>query len=141
MTPGSGPMLARAKISREKHGARLLDPTKASSLLMGDGKKSKVVDVRTAAQAAGHQINGKAGIRPQGAVSIPLDDLVSDEASVSAVLEGPGPTLLVCSKGPKSLVTLDYLIEIMGPDVELYALDGGITAWDNAGLPTNPVEE
>ena len=46
------------------------------------------------------------------------------------------PLLLVCSKGPKSLVALDYLAERCPRAV---AVEGGITAWDAAVLPTEEV--
>jgi rhodanese-related sulfurtransferase len=41
--------------------------------------------------------------------------------------------VLVCSRGPKSLVALDWLAEACPRAV---CVDGGITAWDVAKLPT-----
>ena len=39
----------------------------------------------------------------------------------------------MCSRGPKSLVALDYLAERYPNAV---CVEGGITAWDAAALPT-----
>jgi len=41
--------------------------------------------------------------------------------------------VLVCSRGPKSLVALDWLAEACPRAV---CVEGGITAWDVAKLPT-----
>ena len=46
------------------------------------------------------------------------------------------PTVLVCSKGPKSLVALDYLAEHCPKAV---CVEGGVVAWDKAKLPTEDV--
>ena len=44
--------------------------------------------------------------------------------------------VLVCSRGPKSLVALDYLAERCPRAV---CIEGGIEAWDVAKLPTEAV--
>ena len=46
------------------------------------------------------------------------------------------PVLLVCSKGPKSLVALDFLADLCPRAV---CVAGGIAAWDEAALPTEDV--
>ena len=43
------------------------------------------------------------------------------------------PGLSVCSKGPKSLVALDFLYDRFE---RVYCIEGGITAWAQAKLPT-----
>ena len=86
--------------------------------------------MRTAQQREEHTINGRRGVGVKGALSIPLDDLVSGTAE----LPPPDtPLLLVCSKGPKSLVALDFVAERWK---RARCVEGGVTAWDKAALPT-----
>ena len=65
-----------------------------------------------------------------GARCVPLDDMVSGAAGLP---DPERPLLLVCSRGPKSLVALDYLADSHPRAV---CVEGGITAWDVAKLPT-----
>ena len=62
---------------------------------------------------------------------VSLDDMASGAAPLPP--EG-APLLLVCSKGPKSLVALDVLAA--RERERAFVVDGGITAWDLMGLPT-----
>ena len=84
-------------------------------------------------QATAHEINGRAGRTIRGSSRVALDAMVAGEAP-SPPRERP--LLLACSRGPKSLVALDYLSEKCA---RVYTIDGGITAWDQAGLPTQDV--
>ena len=62
---------------------------------------------------------------------MPLEAIVGG----SAYLPDPnadGALLLVCSHGTKSLVALDFLYERFEA---LYCIDGGVAAWQTAGLP------
>ena len=131
MTPGSPEMLARANEVKARLGERVLSPLEASSFLMDED--ADVVDVRTLEQAAAHEINGQAGRTIRGSSRVSLDAMVAGEEP-SPPRERP--LLLACSRGPKSLVALDYLSEKCA---RVYTIDGGITAWDQAGLPTQDV--
>eukprot|EP00966_Prymnesium_polylepis_P265972 6143821-Prymnesium_polylepis.1 len=134
MQPGSPEMLARAKAAAKQYEDRVLTPLEAFSLI-GDEDAIELVDVRTVEQQRGHEINGKAGRSILGAVSTPLDDIVAGttpppDGSASVVL-------LACSKGPKSLVALDYLAASGAG--RFYCIEGGITAWEQANLPMTDV--
>mmetsp|Transcript_26013 Transcript_26013/g.66050 ORF Transcript_26013/g.66050 Transcript_26013/m.66050 type:complete len:168 (-) Transcript_26013:378-881(-) len=131
MTPGSAEMKARAQDARAKFPDLILEPMEAT--LFAIKHKAKIIDVRTAAERVSHEINGRPGVAVTGALSIPLDDMVSGSAPVPS-----GPLLLVCSKGPKSLVALDYLLGDVGVD-GVWVVDGGTTAWDTEGLPVESV--
>merc|ERR1740124_774769 len=66
----------------------------------------------------------------RGARAASLDDMVGGRVAL------PPPeqlVVLVCSRGPKSLVALDWLAEACPRAV---CVEGGITAWDVAKLPT-----
>ena len=73
---------------------------------------------------------------------VPLDDMVSGAIPLPEGNQGQN-IVLCCSKGPKSLVALDYLsaaLELEGANVHVHAIAGGITAWDLEGLPTEDVQ-
>jgi rhodanese-related sulfurtransferase len=129
MEPGSAEMLARAKDTAAQWADRIVTPLEAFALL-AEEEDVEVVDVRTGAQRAGHAINGRAGVSVMGALSIPLDDVVAGRASLPPADKR---IVLVCSRGPKSLVALGYLAEAYPRAV---CVEGGITAWDSAHLPT-----
>lgn len=132
MTPGSPEMRARAALVQKRWASRVLTPYEAFKLL-GDEDAIEVYDVRTSEQAANHEINGCKGTTVLGAKSLPLDDIVSGMVDVPP---SELPIILVCSRGPKSLVALDYLAETCPKAV---CIEGGITAWDVAKLPTQSV--
>ena len=89
--------------------------------------------MRTAEQRESHSINERGQMTVRGALSVPLDDVVSGAV---ALPDAAAPLVLVCSRGPKSLVALDYLAERCPRAV---AVEGGISAWDSASLPTEDV--
>ena len=132
MTPASEAMKARAAAAKAQWAERVLTPYEAFAL-MADEDEIEVLDVRTSAQRAGHEINGRAGVSVLGARSVPLDDLVSGAAPLPPAGQ---PVLLVCSRGPKSLVALDYLAACC-PLAR--CVEGGITAWEAQYLPTEEV--
>ena len=132
MTPGSSEILARAKASKAAWSERVLTPLETFALI-GDEDDIEIYDVRTHEQRKGHAINGRVGVTVKGATSLPLDDLVSGAAELPP---SELPVVFVCSKGPKSLVTLDWLAERCPRAV---CVEGGITAWDAAALPTDDV--
>ena len=131
MTPGSEEMKARAAVSKARWSDRVLTPLEAFALV-GDEDDIEIYDVRTAEQRSGHDINEQGPKAITGSVSVPLDDLVSGKAPLPP--DG-APIVLVCSRGPKSLVALDYLSEVSSARV--VCVEGGITAWHAAALPTD----
>ena len=132
MTPRAPEMLARAALSKERWRDRVLTPYEAFAVI-GDEDDIEIYDVRTDEQAKAHEINGKKGQRVLGAISVPLDDLVSGAKELPPA---DTPIVLVCSHGPKSLVALDYLSEACPRAV---CVEGGISAWDSAVLPVEDV--
>ena len=133
MTPGSPELLARAELAKARWSDRVLTPYEAFAFI-GDNDDVEVFDVRTAEQRASHAINERGPRAVVGSVSLPLDDIVSGAAPPPS---SDLPLVLVCSKGPKSLVALDYLAQRCPRAV---CVEGGINAWDKAVLPTEPVE-
>jgi rhodanese-related sulfurtransferase len=81
-----------------------------------------LVDVR--------ELNEFRQLRVPGAVLVPL----SDFAAAHARLPKDRPLLLMCASGKRSLVAAEYLSRNGYPDVT--NVEGGITAWHRAGLPT-----
>lgn len=132
MTPRSAEMLARASAAQAKWADRVLTPMEAFAML-GDEDDIEVCDVRTTEQRETHTVNGVEGVSVMGARSLPLDDLVSGAAELPPADQ---PLILVCSRGPKSLVALDYLAEACPRAV---CVEGGVEAWDAAKLPTEEV--
>lgn len=132
MEPGSEAMLQRAAAAKARLAARVLTPYEVAALICDDEEEEEVeiLDVRTPAQRATHEINGHGPLTPRGARAASLDDMVDGRVAL------PSPeqlVVLVCSRGPKSLVALDWLAEACPRAV---CVDGGITAWDVAKLPT-----
>lgn len=132
MEPGSPEMKARAQVAREKYADKILNPKDATLFALEN--QAKIIDVRTAAERARHEINGVKGRTIRGALSCPLNDMVAGTTPVPS-----GPLLLVCTRGPKSLVALDFILGDAGVKADVRLVDGGTTAWDSAGLPTENV--
>lgn len=80
--------------------------------------RARVVDVRTPAEFGGTHI--------EGSLAMPLDRLRPEE------LKG-GDWVLVCQSGKRAATARDKL-EAAGCD-RLRVLDGGLAAWERAGLP------
>jgi rhodanese-related sulfurtransferase len=98
-----------------------LAPTQARELMEGG---AQAVDVRTAVEhAAGHIA---------GATHIPLDRLDADSA---ANLDADRPVVLYCRGGNRSTVAAEAL---RNSGFDAHSIDGGLVAWDEAGLPLEP---
>jgi rhodanese-related sulfurtransferase len=120
----------------------VLTPYEAAALICeeddeGEGGAEgeiEVLDVRTQAQREQHAINERGpGMTVRGARAAPLDEMVAGRLAL------PPPerrVVLVCSRGPKSLVALDWLAEACPRAV---CVEGGISAWDVAKLPIERV--
>ena len=67
---------------------------------------------------------------PEGAVLIPLGDVGSRAASE---LAADAPVYVICRTGNRSQTASDVLVGL--GFTEVYNVDGGVTAWIDAGLP------
>jgi len=84
---------------------------------------AQIVDVREPVEWA------ETGV-PQGAALIPLGDLESAAASELATDQ---PVYVICRSGNRSQTGSDILVGL--GYTQVYNVDGGITAWLDAGLP------
>jgi rhodanese-related sulfurtransferase len=101
-----------------------LDPAEASRRLGGgDGPdRPLLVDVREPAEFAERRI--------PGAVLLPLSGLADDPEA----LPMDRPLIIHCASGKRSQVAAEFLSRHGYGDVS--NLEGGILAWQRAGLPT-----
>ena len=116
-------------------------PATAESAPAGEGSGWVTVDVQTANEAlsSGGEAQlvdvrepdewAETGV-PQGAVLIPLGDLESRAASE---LAADRPVYVICRSGNRSRTGSDILVGL--GFAEAYSVDGGVTAWLDAGLP------
>jgi rhodanese-related sulfurtransferase len=84
---------------------------------------AQIVDVREPEEWA------ETGV-PEGAALIPLGDL---EAQAAGGLQSDKPVYVICRSGNRSQTGSDILVGLGFSEV--YNVDGGITAWLDAGLP------
>ena len=84
---------------------------------------AQIVDVREPEEWA------ETGV-PQGAVLIPLAEV---ESRAPAELDAGSPVYVICRSGNRSRTASDVLIGL--GFTEVYNVDGGVTAWLDAGLP------
>jgi rhodanese-related sulfurtransferase len=88
-----------------------------------------ILDVRTPAEFQSAHI--------PGSFNVPLD-LLAEHASQLASVAG-GPVVLVCQSGMRARQAEQALIRTDLP--RLHVMNGGINAWDRAGLPLNRGQE
>lgn len=89
------------------------------------GERVALIDVRTPVE---HQ-----EMHIAGSHLMPLDSL--DPAAVRSAAEGTGHCVLICRSGKRAEQALQKL-QAAGCD-NLVILDGGVAAWESAGLPLN----
>ena len=90
---------------------------------LGSNADAQIVDVREPEEWA------ETGV-PQGAVLIPLAEV---ESRAPAELDAGSPVYVICRSGNRSRTASDVLIGL--GFTEVYNVDGGFTAWLDAGLP------
>ncbi len=90
---------------------------------LGSSADAQIVDVREPDEWA------ETGV-PEGAVLVPLGDLESQAASE---LKADQPVYVICRSGNRSQTGSDILVGL--GFTQVYNVDGGITAWMDAGLP------
>jgi rhodanese-related sulfurtransferase len=98
-----------------------LPPAQARELIDGG---AQTVDVRTAAEHAASHISG--------AAHIPLDRLDQESAET---LDTARPVVVYCRGGNRSAMAAEAL---RNSGFEAHSIDGGLVAWDEAGLPLEP---
>ena len=136
--------LAAAGCSNQETGSSTgTDAPATMESAAGDtGSGWTTVDVQTAYDA----LNGNDGAQlvdvrepeewaetgvPQDAVLIPLGDL---ESQAAAELATDQPVYVICRSGNRSQTGSDILVGLGFSEV--YNVDGGVTAWQGSGLPT-----
>ncbi|AJG17787.1 rhodanese-like domain-containing protein [Cupriavidus basilensis] len=116
----SGGLLAWPTISRGTSG-KTVNPAAATQLI--NKRNAVVVDIREATEyAKGHLPQAK---------SAPLADLASRAASLAK--DKSVPIIVVCQTGQRSGKGQAALKE--AGYSEIYSLEGGLAAWQQAGLP------
>lgn len=93
--------------------------------LIEQGADIKLIDVRTPAEFESAHI--------PGSYNVPLDQLPEHREELRSRLNGPA--VLVCRSGARARQAEQVLREVDLP--ALHVLDGGLSAWEQAGLPTN----
>ena len=114
----SGVMLAWPTIMRRGHGLSAADATQ-----LINRRNAVVLDVRTTDEF------GKGHV-PQ-ARSIPFEELSAKAAQISK--NKSTPMLLVCQTGQRARKAEQVLTD--AGYAEVYTLQGGIEAWQTAGMP------
>jgi rhodanese-related sulfurtransferase len=105
----------------EVGGYTTVDVQTAHDALTSGG--AQIVDVREPEEWA------ETGV-PVGSVLIPLGDL---EAQAGAELKTQQPVYVICRSGNRSQTGSDILVGL--GYTQVYNVDGGVTAWIDAGLP------
>jgi len=105
---------------------RNLPPAELRSLL-AQGERLQLVDVREQAEFAGGRI--------PGARLLPLGELQSDATELDPLR----PVVCVCRSGKRSAQALEKLVALGFDQVQ--QLDGGLTAWEQAGFPLEKDEQ
>ncbi len=108
--------------SAEAAGYATVDVRTANDALSANDD-AQIVDVREPEEWA------ETGV-PQGAVLIPLAEV---ESRAPAELDADSPVYVICRSGNRSRTASDILIGLGFTAV--YNVDGGVTAWLDAGLP------
>ena len=96
-------------------------PAQARELIDGG---AQVVDVRTAIEHAESHISG--------AAHIPLDRLDQDSAET---LDAGRAVVVYCRSGNRSEMAAEAL---RNSGFDAHSIEGGLVAWDEAGLPLEP---
>jgi rhodanese-related sulfurtransferase len=100
-----------------------LVPATSVAEALQNGTPLILLDVRTPAEYAAHHL--------AQSVNLPLNHLPTHAATLREVLQGP--TVLICRSGERARQAAALLeaAEL----TQIHVLEGGITAWEHAGLP------
>lgn len=108
----------------EAGGIRLVSAEEGESIRTDPPEGLVVLDVRTPEEFAEGHLEG----------AVMLDFYEEDFADQLAELDPDAPYLLYCRSGNRSGQTVELMRELGFTNVA--DVDGGILAWDEAGLPT-----
>lgn len=126
-SPGQGsPAAWESTLGVPAPGYDTVDVDGAFQAVTSD-ESARLVDVREPAEWA------ETGV-PEGAALIPLGDLESRAAELAA----DSPIYVICRSGNRSRTASDILIGL--GFTQVYNVDGGVTAWVEAGLPMEPYQ-
>ena len=117
----AGLLLITAALAAETNAVRHVQPAEAEKLIAG--KKVVVLDVRTPKEFAAGHIAGATNI----------NFLSADFAKAIAGLDTNRSYLVHCAVGGRSTQSLPKFEKLQFQS--LYHLDGGLKAWEKAGLP------
>jgi rhodanese-related sulfurtransferase len=92
--------------------------------LQREGRDVRLIDVRSPAEYASVHI--------PGSYNVPLDQLGEHRAELRAL---DAPIVLICRSGNRARQAEALLKEV--DTSRLHILDGGVAAWERAGLPVN----
>jgi len=124
-TDDGDPVAAAADSSNASNGIRVVDPEAGAAIVDDPPPGLVVLDVRTADEFAdGHLADATM-----------LDFYRDDFADRLAELDPDAPYLIYCRSGNRSGQTRALMEELGFTDV--VDIDGGILAWNDAGLPTD----
>ncbi len=118
----SSPVTA-APVTSAVTGYQMLAPTAADALLRDPPKKLVVLDVRTPSEFAAGHIAG----------AIDIDLTAATWAGEAAKLDPKTPYFVYCHSGNRSAQAVAFLKQHGFNSI--YELQGGIAAWQAAGLP------
>lgn len=113
---------------KERSGLKALSTQDAVRLI--NDKNAFILDVRSAKEI---EVNQKRSIKH--AMHVPLGSLLGSLDSLKK--HSHKPALIVCAKGDRAHAAWSML-KAAG-FTEMYTLEGGIYAWQEAGLPTSPL--
>jgi len=137
----SGPeRSARAARAKDAHASRVLD--KSSAILMLVAEPNVVVvdvdtDICTAAWDCASRVHAPLEGLVEGLTNTPpFGSQWPSKGMKYFPISAESTLLLVCTDGERSLVALDVLD---GKYEKVYAVDGGVAAWDADDLPTESV--
>jgi rhodanese-related sulfurtransferase len=106
----------------QAHGIPSVDVHEAASRAGADGPDAPVIlDVREPDEVATVRIDGGLHV-PMSALTARVDEIPRDR-----------PLLVLCAMGSRSAAVTGFLLRSGWTDVT--NIDGGITAWERAGLP------
>jgi rhodanese-related sulfurtransferase len=112
------------------HVARLFPENVAAAMRRGD---ALIVDIREAEERAEHGVIGGAIHIPRGMLEFAADPT---SAYFRDEFDPERRTILFCATGARSALAADVLQQLGYADIAY--LDGGFTAWREAGLDIEP---
>lgn len=105
--------------------AQAVSPHQLAARLQSSGDNPLLLDVRTPGEYAGMHL--------EGSRLVPLDDL--HDGALRQIGAEARPVVVICRSGARARKAADKLAALNLPLLQV--LDGGVLAWERAGLPLN----